>query len=107
MHDGEGLSNGQSPIEQAPTASDGPTSNTVAVEVAAVAEDAMDTTPDTDVQLVLPDGSASQVDISAEQPLSPNTNGAGREEADVSVQTEAATATEDAVSAKPTFPYDQ
>lgn len=78
MQNGEGLTSGQAQVEQAPAASAQSMSNTVAVEIAAVDEDAMDTTPDTDMELVLPDGSASQGTASAEQPPSPTTNGAGR-----------------------------
>jgi hypothetical protein len=55
-------------------------SNAVAVEVAAVDEDAMDTTPDIDTELVLQDGSAglSQAIIT---PTSPPTHEAGVESA--------------------------
>lgn len=104
MQNGEGLTSGQAQVEQAPAASAQSMSNTVAVEIAAVDEDAMDTTPDTDMELVLPDGSASQGTASAEQPPSPTTNGAGREEADLGVQAEPASATDDAVSAKVMLP---
>lgn len=102
MQDGEGLTNGQSHIQQATTATAEPASNAVAVEVAAVDEDAMDTTPDTDQQLVLPNGSASQLDASIPRPPSPTVNSARVEEVDSSVQTEPAAATDDAVSTAPT-----
>lgn len=104
MQDGEALSNRQPQVEQAPIAPAESTSSTVAVEVAAVDDDAMDTTPDTDVQFVPPDGSASQISTSAEQPTSPTMNGAGIEEADISVQSEPVNAADDAVSAETCLP---
>ena len=104
MQDGEGLTNGQAQVQQASAAPAGSLTNTVAIEVAAVDEDAMDTTLDTDQQLVLPNGSASQTSSSAVQPPSPTTNGAGGAEVDDSVQTGPAAAADDAVSNNHTPP---
>lgn len=97
MQDEEALTNGQAQVDQASIVAAESNSNTVAVEVAVVDEDAMDTTPDTDQQLVLPNGSAGQTNISAAQSPSPSAYGAGTVEVDTGVQTEPAAAT-DAVS---------
>ncbi|KAF9695032.1 hypothetical protein EKO04_006896 [Ascochyta lentis] len=94
MQNGESFTNGQAQGEQASTEAIVPL-----VQVAAIDDDdddAMDTTPDTDQQLVLPNGSASLTNTPAEQPPSPTTNSAEREDADISVQTAPPTATDDA-----------
>lgn len=98
MQDGQDLTNGQSHVEQASTEGVEPTTNTIAVEVAAIEEDAMDTTADTDQHLVLPNAPASQTNLSAGQPPSPSTDSAGREEIDNSIQTVPVVTTDDAVS---------
>lgn len=56
------------------------TNNTVAVEVAAIDEDAMDTTPDIDTQLVLQDGSTGPLEATT-TPTSPPTHEAAGEPA--------------------------
>lgn len=57
MHDGEGVPNELPADSQSnPEAT---LTNSVAVEVAAVDEDVMDTTPDTEVEIVLPNSSAA------------------------------------------------
>ncbi|KAF2999270.1 hypothetical protein E8E13_003636 [Curvularia kusanoi] len=87
MQDGEGLSNGQPQLGQISAALPASSLNTIAVEVTAADEDAMDTTPDTDQQLVLPNGSTSRDSTSVPQPPSPPSNGADEEVSAVSVQT--------------------
>lgn len=98
MHDREGLTNGRAQVEQESTTPAQASANSVAVEVAVVDDDVMDTTPDTDQQLVLPNSSASQSNISTAQLPSPTANGAVRDEVDSSVQTDPAAAADDAVS---------
>lgn len=100
MQDGEGLTSEQVQTEQMSIEAVGPVRNTVAVEVVAVNEDTMDTTLDTDQQLVPPGGSVSQANVSADQPYSPSINDSGREEAGSSVQTVPVAAMDDAVSAR-------
>ncbi|KAJ4379318.1 hypothetical protein N0V86_005363 [Didymella sp. IMI 355093] len=98
MHDGEGLADGQAHVGNESTASAQAPANAVAVEVAVVDEDVMDLTPDTDQQLVLPNGSASQTNISTAQPLSPTSSGAVQDGTDRTVQTDSAVAANDVVS---------
>jgi hypothetical protein len=97
MQDGEGLTAGQAQTEQASTEHPEPTDSTVAVEVAAVDEDAMDTTLDTDQQLVRPNGTVSQTATSADLLPSP-TDDAGRQEVDSNGQTVPVAATHNTVS---------
>lgn len=98
MHDEEGLANGQGQPEQESTTRALAATNAVAVEIAVVDEDAMDTTPDTDQQLVLPNGSAGQSNTSIAQLQFPAVNDVARDEADSSVQTDSAATADDAVS---------
>lgn len=100
MPDEESLANrqAQAQAEQEPTTPAPAPTNAVAVEIAVVDEDAMDTTPDTDQQLVLPNGSAAQPNISVAQPQSPAANDVARDEADSSMQTDSAAAADDGVS---------
>lgn len=98
MHDEEVLANGGA-LAAPESATPAPASvNAVAVEIAAVDEDAMDTTPDTDQQLVLPNGSAGHHNISTAQPQSPAANDAAGEEIESSVQADTAAVADDAVS---------
>lgn len=90
MQDGEGAASGQAQAEQAFLAPAESLPNTVAVEIAAVDDDIMDTTPDTDQRLVLPNGSANNGSNLAVEPSSPTTNSAEVEEAESIVQTEPA-----------------
>ncbi|KZM27403.1 ubiquitinyl hydrolase [Ascochyta rabiei] len=100
MQNRENSANGPTQFEHASTEAVEPSNTTVSVQVAAVDDDdTMDTTPDTDQQLVLPTGSPIQANTPAEQPPSLGAIGAVREEADISIQTEPATATDDVVSA--------
>lgn len=100
MGDGDGLTNGQAQVEQvSPALASSPT-NTVAVEVAVVDDDAMDTTPDTDQHLVLPNGSANPGSTSAAR-FSPEANDADVEITDSSARTGSAPA-HDSVSDDPT-----
>ena len=61
MSDPDGLPNGHH-IAPESTTSEAPATNNVAVQVAAVDEDAMDTTPDNGQGLVLPTASADTSD---------------------------------------------
>jgi len=79
MEDPEGLTNGHletgtNPTELPPA--------TVAVEVAAVDDDAMDTTPDNAQGLVLPNGSADTQEPIGDSPSSPAPNGVTQEGVD-------------------------
>jgi|SRR5690242_499687 len=97
MQDGENLTNGQTRTQQASPALAGASTNTVAVEVAVVDDDAMDTTPDTDQHLVLPNGSANPGSTSTAQ-LSPEANGSNGEAAESSARTDSAASAHDLVS---------
>ncbi|KAF3042177.1 ubiquitin carboxyl-terminal hydrolase [Didymella heteroderae] len=101
MHEGEGLANGREQLEQESTVPAQASTNAVAVEVAVVDEDAMDTTSDTDQQLVLPNGSVGQSNITTAQPQSPAANDTSRYEVDSSVQTDPAAAADDATQTEP------
>ncbi|KAJ4988669.1 ubiquitin carboxyl-terminal hydrolase [Stagonosporopsis vannaccii] len=94
MHDGEGLTNGQAQVEPAFPGLTESSTNTVAVEIAVVDEDAMDTTPDTDQHLVLPNGSANPESTSAAR-TSSESNSANGEAAESSVRTESAASAHD------------
>lgn len=98
MHDEEGLANGQGQAEQESTTPATAATSAVAVEIAVVDEDAMDTTPDIDQQLVLPNGSAGQSHTFTAQLQSTATNDVARDDADSSVQTDSAGSADDAVS---------
>lgn len=98
MHDPESLANGQAQIEEGSTAPAQASADAVAVEVAVVDEDPMDTTPDTDQQLVLPNGSVSQLDTSTVQPPFFTSNSPVTDETDSSVRAESAAAVDNAVS---------
>ncbi|KAF2005384.1 hypothetical protein P154DRAFT_457353 [Amniculicola lignicola CBS 123094] len=76
MEDPEGLTNGHVPAEPAPTNPHGSAPDSIAVEVAAVDDDAMDTTPDDGQGLVLPNGSADPLEAVAVASTAPASNGA-------------------------------
>ncbi len=77
MDDGTGLTNGHVEPPTQPTSDPEPesTPNAVAVQVASVDDDAMDTTPDADTGVVLPNGSADPLETSNNAPTSPAPNG--------------------------------
>ncbi|KAF2736982.1 DS-domain-containing protein [Polyplosphaeria fusca] len=77
MQDPDGLTNGH--VEPAANTAEVAPANSVAVEVAAVDEDVMDTTPDNGQGLVLPNGSTGGQDAAAE-PTSPAPNGVSGEQ---------------------------
>ncbi|KAF2181732.1 hypothetical protein K469DRAFT_670879 [Zopfia rhizophila CBS 207.26] len=77
MEDPEGLTNGH--METNTNNRNPPTTN-VAVEIAAVEDDAMDTTPDNGQGLVLPNGSADPQEAIDNTSSSPAPNGITREE---------------------------
>ncbi|ORY17606.1 hypothetical protein BCR34DRAFT_22357 [Clohesyomyces aquaticus] len=79
MHDTAGLTNGH--VEANTNIPEAP-SHPVAVEVAAVDEDAMDTTPDNSQGLVLPNGSADPQDARDTTPTSPAPNGIAVDDSD-------------------------
>ena len=62
MQDGEAWTNGHVEEPAIPPSDREPVPNAVAIEIAAVDEDAMDTTPDTETELVLADGSADPLE---------------------------------------------
>ncbi|KAJ4407344.1 hypothetical protein N0V91_003928 [Didymella pomorum] len=101
MHDEEGLANGQGQAEQESTTPATAATSAVAVEIAVVDEDAMDTTPDIDQQLVLPNGSAGQSHTFTAQLQSTATNDVARDDADSSVQTDSAGSADDATEPPP------
>ncbi|KAF3053365.1 ubiquitin carboxyl-terminal hydrolase [Didymella keratinophila] len=101
MHNEEDLASQQAQPEQESTTPTSAATSAVAVEVAVVDEDAMDTTPDTDQQLVLPNGSAGQSNISTAQPQSPAANDAARDGPVSSMQTDSAAAADDATQTEP------
>ncbi|CAO2649526.1 Nn.00g069110.m01.CDS01 [Neocucurbitaria sp. VM-36] len=75
MQDGEGLTNGHGEETANPPSNREPITNSVAVEVAAVDEDAMDTAPDTDQERGLPNGSADPNEALVLTPTSPAATG--------------------------------
>lgn len=97
MQDGESLTNGQARTDQTSPAVASASTDTVAVEIAVVDDDAMDTTPDTDQHLVLPNGSANPGSTSTAQ-LSPEANGSNGEVAESSARTGSAASAHDSVS---------
>lgn len=97
MQDRNSLTGEQAQLVQASADLPVPAFNTVYTEVAATDEDAMDTTPDTDQQIVLPTASTGQDSTSVAQPPSPTANGVDSPELAASVQIELV-ATDDAVS---------
>jgi hypothetical protein len=84
--DGEGLTNGQG------------LASTVAVEVAAVDEDAMDTTPDADDGVLLANGSADPLETAIITPTSPTLNSAASDALSTNAQLPPADPLEVAVS---------
>ncbi|KAJ4367045.1 hypothetical protein N0V83_007575 [Neocucurbitaria cava] len=80
MQDGEGLPDMHVEEIATPPSNRESTTGSVAVEVAAVDEDAMDTAPDTDAALVLPNGSADPNEALVLAPASPALNGDGQAE---------------------------
>lgn len=107
MQDSDGLANGHmeanagSTNNQEPPPPPPPPPN-VAVEVAAVDEDAMDTTPDNSQGLVLPNGSADPQEAPVITPSSPEPNGVAQGEP-VSNSEPAPPPTEETVSRKAPF----
>jgi hypothetical protein len=79
MEDGAGVTNGSVAESQSLSDNGDSMSNTVAVEVAAGDGEAMDTSPDTDTGLGLPNGSTDPLE-SAATPTSPSTNEAAPQE---------------------------
>jgi hypothetical protein len=79
MEDDTDVSNGHVAETHTPPSDRGPTANTVAIEVAQVDEDAMDTTPDADSGLVL-QNSSDEPPHAATTPNSPPADGAPVEE---------------------------
>ena len=75
MQDGDGLANGHVEEPPMPPSERGPDTNTIAVEVAAMDDDAMDTTPDVDTEVVLADASVGPLEATP-TPDAPATNGA-------------------------------
>jgi hypothetical protein len=73
MEDGLGLTNGRVPESRGLSNNGDAVNDTVAIEVAAVDADAMDTTPDTDTELVLPNSSTDPLEA-ATTPTSPPVN---------------------------------
>lgn len=80
MQDDDTLTNGHMETEPSSTVSQDSSTTNVAVEVAAVDEDAMDTTPDNSQGLVLPNGSADPQEAAGITPSSPPPNGVAQEE---------------------------
>lgn len=74
MEDDSGLTNGHVPEIASSPINREPATGTVAVEVAAVDEDIMDTTPDADTELVLPNGSTGPEEAAVITPTSPAPN---------------------------------
>ncbi|KAH6622337.1 hypothetical protein C7974DRAFT_362780 [Boeremia exigua] len=101
MREVEGLTNGQAHVEQVSPLLAESSISSVAVEIAAVDEDAMDTTPDTDQRLVLPNSPTGHTDAAAVQPFPPATTGTGEEVTDSTVQTEPTDVTVDATEPPP------
>lgn len=101
MHDGEGLTNGNAHGPADPPNHSLPTTNTVAIEVAAIDDDAMDTTPDVDAEPVLPNGSADTLQADAIRPRSPPTNGTATEAPNSNEQAPQAVPPGDEVSSIP------
>jgi hypothetical protein len=79
MQDSEGLANGHMEPDASGTTTQSPPPASVAVEVAAVDEDAMDTAPDSSQGLVQPIGSADQPEAPPITPSSPAQNGVSPE----------------------------
>jgi hypothetical protein len=73
MEDGLGLINGRVAESRGLSNNDDAVNDTVAVEVAAVDVDTMDTTPDTDTEMVLPNNSTDPLEA-AVTPTSPLPN---------------------------------
>jgi hypothetical protein len=94
MEDGAGTANGH--VESPPIPPSN--SNTIAIEVAAVEEDVMDTTPDADTELVLSNGPAELLDATSITPTSPIINGAGPDEPDGNGEIQPISTSDDAVS---------
>jgi hypothetical protein len=94
MEDGAGTANGH--VESPPIPPSN--SNTIAIEVAAVEEDVMDTTPDADTELVLSNGPAELLDATSITPTSPIMNGAGPDEPDGNGEIQPISTSDDAVS---------
>jgi hypothetical protein len=78
MQDDNALTNGHMETESGNLVGQEPSTATVAVE--AVDEDAMDTTPDSSQDVVLPNGSADPLEAAAVTSSSPPSNGATQEE---------------------------
>lgn len=74
MEDDSGLTNGHVPETAGPPSNREPAASPVAVEVAAVDADVMDTTPDADTELVLPNGSAAPEEPAIITPTTPTPN---------------------------------
>jgi hypothetical protein len=74
-----GLTNGHVEEPVVPPSDHQTDTSTVAVEVAAMDDDAMDTTPDADTGLVLADGAVNPLDA-ALAPEAPSANGASTSE---------------------------
>ncbi|OAL50970.1 DS-domain-containing protein [Pyrenochaeta sp. DS3sAY3a] len=89
-----------------PASTSDPAAAIVAVEVAAVDEDAMDTTPDLDADLVLHNPSAPPQDASATTPASPPPNDSTQTEPVSNGQTEQAPAVDDATQTESAPPID-
>jgi hypothetical protein len=95
MQDGNNLTSEQ--VHSASADLPVPAFSTVHIEVAATDEDAMDTTPDTNQQTVLPTASTGQDNTLVAHSPSPTANGVDGAELAASVQIEPI-ATDDAVS---------
>lgn len=95
MHDEEGLADEPTRSEEEFSTSASASMDAIAVEIAVVGEDVMDTTPDTDQRLVLPNGSASEHNVSTSQSRSSAATSVADNEADSSVQTDSAAAAAD------------
>lgn len=74
MQDSEGLANGHVEVNPHSINSQEPPATSVAVEVAAIDEDAMDTTPDNSQGLVLPNGSSDPQEPPGITSISPAPN---------------------------------
>ena len=75
MEHGTGLTNGHVESEEHATSGPESTPNAVAVQVAAADDDAMDTSPDAETAVVLPNGSADPQEANDNAPTSPVPNG--------------------------------
>lgn len=98
MQEGEGLTHGHVGEPALPSSNHQQDTNTIAVEVAAMDDDAMDTTPDLDAELVQADSELDPPEAAALTSNVPPTNGAAVDEPLSNDQLPPAAPSADAVS---------